>query len=212
MQFVHYGHSCVLAETGDTRLLFDPGTFSQGFEDVRELTAILITHQHPDHLDPDRLPALVAANPGVELITDPASAETVAALGLTARVALPGETLTVGSTQVNAVNGNHAVIHPEVPVPPNVGYVLDDGAFYHPGDSFFRPEQTIDVLGIPAAAPWQKLSEAVDYLRMVKPRIAIPIHMAVTTLPQLFTSRLADLGPKETTVRVLTEGEPTTIS
>src|SRR4051794_3327186 len=97
MQFVHYGHSCVLAETGDTRLLFDPGNFSQGFEDVRELTAILITHQHPDHLDPQRLPALLAANPGAELITDPASAETVAALGLTARVVRPGETFTVGS-------------------------------------------------------------------------------------------------------------------
>jgi L-ascorbate metabolism protein UlaG (beta-lactamase superfamily) len=211
MQFVHYAHSCVLAETGSARLLFDPGVFSRGFEDIRDLTAILITHQHPDHLDSERLPALLAANPDAQLIVDPASAETVAAFGLTARTVLPGESFTIGDTRVDAVNGNHAIIHPEIPVPPNVGYVLDDGAFYHPGDSFFRPQQTIDVLAHPAAAPWQKLSEAIDFLRMVKPRAAFPIHEAVSAIPQMFYSRFIDLGPKETTFKVLTPGEPTAL-
>jgi L-ascorbate metabolism protein UlaG (beta-lactamase superfamily) len=211
MQFVHFGHSCVLAETASTRLLFDPGTFSKGFEEVRDLTAILITHQHFDHLDEQRLPALVAANPGVELIVDPASAETVAALGLTARTVRPGETFQVGDTTVNAVNGNHAIIHPEIPVPPNNGYVVDDGAFYHPGDSFFRPEQTVDVLGLPTGAPWQKLSDAVDYLRVMKPRVAIPIHEAVLAVPQIWYGRFAELCHQDTEVKVLTHGEPTAI-
>jgi L-ascorbate metabolism protein UlaG (beta-lactamase superfamily) len=211
MQFVHYGHSCVLAETGTTRLLFDPGTFSKGFEEVRDITAILITHQHPDHLDEQRLAALVAANPGVELVVDPASAQTVAALGLTARTVRPGETFQIGDARIDAVNGNHAIIHPEVPVPPNVGYVVDDGAFYHPGDSFFRPEQSVDVLGLPTGAPWQKLSEAVDFLRVVKPRVAVPIHEGVLAVPQMYYGRFGELGPKETEVKVLTPGETTTI-
>ncbi|MBP2322087.1 L-ascorbate metabolism protein UlaG (beta-lactamase superfamily) [Kibdelosporangium banguiense] len=211
MQFVHFGHSCVLAESGSARLLFDPGVFSAGFEDVRDLDAILITHQHPDHLDMQRLPALVAANPKAVVIADPASAQDAAAAGVTARVVRPGESFQIGGAQVNAVGGNHAIIHPEVPVPPNVGYVIDDGAFYHPGDSFFRPEQTVDVLGMPTAAPWQKLSEAIDYLRMMKPRVALPIHEAVVSVPQMYYGRFTELGPKETEVRVLERGEATAL-
>jgi L-ascorbate metabolism protein UlaG (beta-lactamase superfamily) len=211
MQFVHFGHACVLAETATTRLLFDPGTFSKGFEDLRDLDAILITHQHFDHLDEARLPALVGANPGARLIVDPASAETVAALGLRAEVARPGDLLDVGGSKVHAVNGNHAIIHPEVPVPPNVGYVVDDGAFYHPGDSFFRPLETIDVLAIPTGAPWLKLSEAIDFLRIVKARVALPIHEAVLAMPQMHYGGFADLGPAGTEVRVLTPGEPTVL-
>jgi L-ascorbate metabolism protein UlaG (beta-lactamase superfamily) len=211
MRFVHYGHSCVLAETASARLLFDPGTFSTGFEDVRDLTAILVTHQHFDHLDEKRLPALVAANPGAELIVDPASAETVAALGLTARTVRPGETFTVGDATVEVVNGNHAIIHPEVPVPPNNGYVVNDGAFYHPGDSFFRPAQDVDVLGLPTGAPWSKLSETVDYLRVVKPRVAVPIHQAVLATPRIWYGRFEELCHRDTQVKLLTPGEPTTI-
>ncbi|ALG14226.1 MBL fold metallo-hydrolase [Kibdelosporangium phytohabitans] len=211
MQFVHFGHSCVLAENGPERLLFDPGTFSKGFEDVRHLDAVLITHQHPDHLDVPRLVELMKANPKAQLIVDPASARDVVDAGLTARTVKPGERFKVGRTQVNAVGGNHAVIHPEVPVPPNVGYVLDDGAFYHPGDSFYRPDQTVDVLGMPTTAPWQKLSEAIDFLRIMKARVAIPIHEAVASVPQMYYGRFAELGPSGTEVRVLTPGETTAV-
>ncbi|MET0234151.1 MAG: MBL fold metallo-hydrolase [Kibdelosporangium sp.] len=211
MRLVHFGHSCVLVESETTRLLFDPGTFSTGFEEIRDLDAILITHQHPDHLDVQRLPGLVAANPKAVVIVDPASAADATAVGVTARTVVPGESFQVGGTQVNTVGGNHAIIHPEVAVPPNVGYVIDDGAFYHPGDSFFRPRQTVDVLGMPTAAPWLKLSEAIDYLRMMKPRVAVPIHEAVTSVPQMYYGRFTELGPKGTEVRVLPHGEATTV-
>lgn len=31
MRIVHFGHSCVLVDTGTARLLFDPGSWSTGF-------------------------------------------------------------------------------------------------------------------------------------------------------------------------------------
>ena len=78
MQLTHFGHSCLLAEfkqdSTTTTVLFDPGNFSHGFEGVTGLDAILITHQHPDHADTERLPALLDANPKAALYADPQTA------------------------------------------------------------------------------------------------------------------------------------------
>jgi L-ascorbate metabolism protein UlaG (beta-lactamase superfamily) len=214
VQIVHYGHSCVLLETGSARLLFDPGTLSGGFEDLRDLDAILITHQHADHLDVERLPALVAANPQATLVADPASVdEELAKLSLTATTARPGDALELGGAVVDVVGGDHAEIHPEFPVPPNMGYVVDHGAFYHPGDSLFVPEQEIDILGLPAGAPWMKTGEAVEFQRAVAPRVSVPIHEALLSdIGREFTAAwFTRLAPGGTVVRTLTQREPTEV-
>lgn len=212
MRIVHFGHACVLVDTGSARLLFDPGAFSSGFESERNLDAILITHQHFDHLDPQRLPALAAANPDAEVVVDPGSVDQVAGMGLdSARTVRPGDAVTVAGVTVHVVGGEHAVIHRDIPVIPNTGYVLEHGAFYHPGDSFFVPEQRIDVLGVPTGAPWLKAAEAVDFIRAVSPRVAVPIHEAVLSKPELHHGLFERLAPDGTTVRVLDQGEPTEI-
>ena len=180
VQITHFGHSCVLLSTGSARLLFDPGTYSNGFETVTGLDAILITHQHPDHLDGERLPALAKANPGAALVCDEDSTPELAKLGLEpTSVARPGDTLTFGGTAITVVGGRHATIHQDLPMPANAGYIVDHGAFYHPGDALFVPEQRIDVLGLPMSAPWLKTGEMIDFLRGVGPRVAVPIHEAL---------------------------------
>lgn len=208
MQITHYGHACVLLETGRARLLFDPGAFSSGFEQLRELDAVLITHQHFDHVDQERLPALLAANPGARLITDPATAELLAGQDRAPEPARVGESFDVGGTRVDVVGGRHAVIHPDIPVIDNAGLVVDGGAFYHPGDSFHVPEQRIDVLGLPSSGPWLKLAEAVDFLRAVAPRAAVPIHEKVLSVPDVHYRLFEQLGPEGTELRVLDERTP----
>ena len=97
MQLTHFGHSCLLAEfkndSATTTVLFDPGNFSHGFEGITGLDAILITHQHPDHADTERLPALVDANPQAALYADPQTAEQ---LGAPWRAVNVGDEFTVG--------------------------------------------------------------------------------------------------------------------
>ena len=210
MQITHYGHACLLVQTGSARLLIDPGTFSSGFESQRELTAVLITHQHVDHLDVERLPALLEANPGAELIADTASAQQLAEQGIVARAVRPGERLELGDSVVETVGGEHAVIHADIPVIPNVGYLVD-GALLHPGDSLHVPDQPVDVLSLPTGAPWLKAGEAVDYLRAVSPRVAVPIHEAVLSRPQMVYGLFERLAPQGSTVRVLDRGEATEV-
>lgn len=206
MELTHFGHSCLLAEFGVARVLFDPGTFSHGFEGITGLSAILITHQHPDHADPNRLPALVEANPGAALYADP---QTAAQLGGAWRAVHVGDEFSVGGLSVRGAGGRHAVIHPEIPGIDNISYLIGDAdhpaRLMHPGDALYVPDEPVEVLATPAAAPWMKISEAVDYLRAVAPRHAVPIHQGIITPDArgIFYGRLAEMT--DTDFRVLTE-------
>jgi L-ascorbate metabolism protein UlaG (beta-lactamase superfamily) len=211
MELAHFGHSCVLVQTSSARLLFDPGTFSDGFEALTDLSAILLTHQHGDHLDLERLPALVAANPQATLVLDAGSVPAVAALGLSIapQVARPGDRLELGGESVTVTGGEHAVIHPDIPVIPNVGYVIGEGAFYHPGDSLAVVPYDVDVLAAPVSAPWLRVSDAVDFVRALTPRVAVPIHEAVLAAPfvAVTMSLISQLAPDGTEVRSLPRAE-----
>lgn len=194
MRITRYGHSCLLVEQDDARVLLDPGVFSTGFEQLEGLTAVLVTHQHPDHLDVARLEALLAANPDARLHLDEGSA--AAHAGLDAVVVRAGDVLELG-VPVTVHGGSHAVIHEDVPVVPNVGYLVD-GRFFTPGDALTVPEADVEVLGLPTAAPWLKLSEAVGMLREVAPRLAFPVHDAVLAQPQIWYGHFDRLAPPGT--------------
>ncbi|BBX76105.1 MBL fold metallo-hydrolase [Mycobacterium shinjukuense] len=197
MQLTHFGHSCLLAQFGETSLLFDPGNFSHGFEGITGLSAILITHQHPDHADPTRLPALREANPDALLYADP---QTAAQLGAPWRAVRVGDELTVGELTIRGVGGRHAVIHPEIPVIDNISYLVGDNdhpaRLMHPGDALFVPGEPVDVLAAPAAAPWMKIAEAINYLRAVAPKRAVPIHQGIIAADAkgIYYSRLSEMS------------------
>ncbi|AHI01920.1 MBL fold metallo-hydrolase [Kutzneria viridogrisea] len=213
MQIVHFGHACVLLDTGSARLLIDPGTFSTGFESTEGLDAVLITHQHFDHIDVQRLPALLAANPGAKLVVDQDTVPTVEPLGLEFTVATPGDELRLGGARVNVIGGRHANVYGDMPGCTNVGYLVDEGAFLHPGDSLVRPEQEVDVLGLPTSGPWLKLAEAIDYLREVAPRVAVPIHEALFTEVglNLAVTMFTNLKQEQSSVNLLARGELTKV-
>ncbi|ORV41038.1 MBL fold metallo-hydrolase [Mycolicibacter engbaekii] len=197
MQLTHFGHSCLLADFGDASVLFDPGNFSHGFEGITGLAAILVTHQHPDHVDLTRLPALLDGNPDAALYADP---QTAAQLGPPWQPVHVGDAFDVGPLRVRGVGGRHAVIHPELPMIDNISYLVGDAEhparLMHPGDALFVPGEPVDVLATPAAAPWMKISEAVDYLRAVAPRVAVPIHQGIIAADAqgIYHGRLAEMG------------------
>jgi L-ascorbate metabolism protein UlaG (beta-lactamase superfamily) len=205
MQLTHYGHACVLVDTGAARILLDPGAFSTGFEALSGLDAILVTHQHADHVVPDRLDDLRRTNPSARLIVD---SQTAAQLSVDAETVTPGETLSVAGATVEVLGGDHAVIHPDIPTIRNNAYLVD-GSLLHPGDSYTPVDRPIDTLLLPTGAPWLKVGDAVDYLRTVAPRRAVPIHEAVLANPALHYGLFTTLAPAGTLVQILDRETPT---
>lgn len=195
MKLTHLGHACLLVETDHARLLIDPGTMSS-FDDVRELDAVLVTHQHADHVDVSRLAAMLAANPSARLVVDPDTVTAVEGLPESRTVSQVGDRLTFGATTVDVLGGLHASVYADIPGCTNAAYLVDDGAFLHPGDSFFVPSQDIDVLAVAVDGPWLKLAEAVDYVRAVSPRAAVPIHEGETTDPAKYAGMLTAFSPE----------------
>ncbi len=177
MQITRFGHAAVLVESAGRRVLIDPGAFSSPATfGLEHLDAIVVTHQHPDHLDRDRVPALLAANPEALLLADPMTAEE---LGGDWQAHTDGDRHEVGDLLLRAAGREHAEILPSIPIVDNVGLVVTapgEPTFFHPGDSYGTTPEDIDVLALPLGAPWAKVSETVEFLQRVAPRVAFPVH------------------------------------
>lgn len=195
MQITRYGHSCLLVEDADARILIDPGNLSTDFESLTGLSGILVTHVHDDHIDAERIAALVAANPQAAVIAEAAAAEKIRGAGVEqVTAAQAGDSFDLGST-VEVFGKDHAVIHADLPGFGNVGYLVGDRLF-HPGDSLEPPATTVEILATPVQAPWMALKEAIDYVRAVAPQAALPIHDGLLKSTGLYTGRLASMGPE----------------
>ncbi len=52
MRITKFGHACVRVEHDGHTLVIDPGGFTEP-EAVDGADAVLVTHEHPDHYEPD---------------------------------------------------------------------------------------------------------------------------------------------------------------
>jgi len=173
MRLTKLGHACVRLEKDGMTLVVDPGSFSAA-DALEGAHAVLITHEHVDHVVEDRLRAAIQRNPDLRIW----STRTVAGLltGAHVEAVADGEAFSIDGRFDVQVRGEwHAVVHPDVPRILNVGFIVD-GLVFHPGDAFTLPAQPVDTLLVPVHAPWSKVAEVIDYVRAVKPRQVIPIH------------------------------------
>jgi L-ascorbate metabolism protein UlaG (beta-lactamase superfamily) len=174
MDLTKAGHACVILAEGDRRLVIDPGAFTDPVA-LEGASAVLVTHEHFDHFVPDRVRTAMEADPGLELWTNPSVAAQLDGLGGRVHVVGHGDTFTAAGFEVQVHGEWHAVIHPDIPRVPNVGFLVA-GTVFHPGDALTVPEEPVPTLLLPVHAPWSKISEVIDYVRAVHADQAFAVH------------------------------------
>ena len=180
MKLTKQGHSCIRLDKGGPVLVIDPG--GAGFTEpdaVEGATAVLITHEHPDHFGEAHVRAALDADPAVQIWTlASVAARLVDAYPGRVHTVGHGDTFTAAGFEVQVHGELHAVIHPDIPRITNVGFLVD-GALFHPGDALTVPEQPVETLLLPLNAPWSKAAEVADYVREVRPTRVFDIHDAL---------------------------------
>jgi L-ascorbate metabolism protein UlaG (beta-lactamase superfamily) len=176
VKLTKYEHACVVFEKDGASFVIDPGAFSQNAaEIISGAEAILITHEHFDHVNEAAINAALGERPDLRVYAPAALTETFAAHADQFTAVSAGDELKIAGFAVTVHGRTHALIHADIPPVANVGYLIDE-AVYHPGDAYFAPEASVDTLLLPTSGPWMKIGEAADYVREVRPRRVVQIH------------------------------------
>jgi L-ascorbate metabolism protein UlaG (beta-lactamase superfamily) len=175
MRLTKLGHSCVQLTRDDRTIVIDPGSFSDASGALAAADAVLITHEHFDHFDPDALRAAMAQRPDLQVWTSRAVAESLADLGGRVHQVGHGDAVDIAGFDVHVYGEDHEILHPDVPPIPNTGFLVD-GEIFHPGDALTVPGEPVRTLCLPGNAPWMKIPELYAYAREVRPERAFVIH------------------------------------
>ncbi|MFI0353900.1 MBL fold metallo-hydrolase [Actinomadura sp. 9N407] len=175
MRLTKLGHACVRLQKDDRTLVIDPGAFTPEGDALDGADAVLITHEHFDHFDPDRLRKAMVENPALEVWTSRVVAENLADLGGRVHEVGHEDAVTVAGFDVHVYGRDHEILHPDVPPIPNTGFLVD-GEVFHPGDALTVPSEPVRTLCLPGNAPWMKVPELFLYTREVRPERAFVIH------------------------------------
>ncbi|MFA6094630.1 MAG: MBL fold metallo-hydrolase [Candidatus Paceibacterota bacterium] len=178
MKITKFGHCCLLVEVRGVRILTDPGSFSVGQDVVGKVNLVLITHEHQDHIHIDSLKNILSNNPQATIITNTAVGKLLEKENIAFVLLEDGQKYNYEKLSIEGVGKDHAFMFQGIPVVQNTGFLIGGDLFY-PGDAFPKISQKFSVLALPVSGPWMKLSEALEYAEMVKPKICFPVHDAL---------------------------------
>ena len=202
---------------------------------IDDIGLVLVSHMHADHFDP---PSLRRIDRQADLVVPRGAGKLAAKLGFERVTELRvGETLAVGGIEVAATHAEHRPGRLFDKRSEAIGYVLSGSQrVYFAGDTDLFPGMSdlggnLDVALLPVWGWGPTLGpghldpgKAVEALKLLRPRVAVPIHWGtlyriglrrsrrepVAGPPRDFVREAARLAPT-VDVRVLEPGETTTV-
>jgi L-ascorbate metabolism protein UlaG (beta-lactamase superfamily) len=176
MNITKLGHCCLILESDGVKILTDPGSFT--IEETKAITGIniiLITHEHQDHFHIESIETVLKNNPEAKVVSNAAVVKLLSEKNISCTIVGDGQSAEILGMLIEGFGKDHAPIYGAMNLVENTGYMVAN-KFYFPGDSFYDPKKPIDVLALPVAGPWMKISEAIDFAKKVKPRTAFGVH------------------------------------
>jgi L-ascorbate metabolism protein UlaG (beta-lactamase superfamily) len=178
MKITKFEHACVVLQDQDQKVVIDPGSFTQSLQDITNVVALIITHEHMDHFDPTWIEKIQQENPEVLIfVPEGLNLDIDAELAYAVKA---GDEHEVGAFTLKFFGKQHAEIHQTIPRPNNIGVLVNDSVYYA-GDSFDKPDVKPKVLLTPVSAPWLKMGEVIDYVDAVAPTTCVPTHNALNS-------------------------------
>lgn len=175
MKITKFGHCCLLIEENSLRILTDPGIYSEMQNKTLNIDLVLITHEHSDHFHISSLKEVIVNNPNVKIITNSSVGKFLQKERIRFEVIEEGHSFFDKDILIEAFGQKHAIIHQDIDSVQNTGYLINNKLFY-PGDALTKPNKHVEVLALPVAGPWIKISEAIDYALDLNPTKCFPVH------------------------------------
>lgn len=212
MKITKYEHSFMVLEQDGQQLVIDPGTFTPKLPGLNAVVGVIVTHEHADHLSADNLANILEAHPEAPLYAPQDVLDQLEAVTGKKVVAKAGTSTDLGPFSVEFTGGDHAVIYQTSPCQ-NVGMVVNK-SFYYSGDSLAKPAAGVEVLAVPATAPWLKVSEVMDFITEIQPKTVFPVHdMLLSDIGKTVNYRWLEQAAKQAEAewQVLDPGQSITI-
>ncbi len=178
MKLTKLVHSCLLVETAGKKALVDPGNYSwqSGLvrpENLTDIDIVVITHNHPDHLDESFVRAIYAASPNAQWYGTLQAVNQLGGFGITAQSESHND-------DVRFITSEHANLSPWVTEQPeHTSYVLFNEILIG-GDchTLTNNHGARIFAGAVSGGPW---GAVVGYTKMIaamspQPEIVVPLH------------------------------------
>ncbi|MCR4311516.1 MAG: MBL fold metallo-hydrolase [Candidatus Taylorbacteria bacterium] len=175
MKITKLGHCCLVIEEKGIRIMTDPGAWSTLQSEEKNINYIFITHEHQDHFHLESLKKVLENNPEANIVTNSAVGKLLAIEEIPYRVLEDGQSDDFSGIFVEGHGEKHAEIYKDFGQVQNTGYFFAN-RFFYPGDAFFNPDKSVEILALPVCGPWVKMSDVIEYAKALKPTLAFPVH------------------------------------
>ncbi len=175
MTITKLGHCCLVIKEKSLTILTDPGKYTTAQDEIRGIDVILVTHEHADHLHVDSLKTILKNNPSAKAITNNSVGKILDKEGIPYELLIHGQNTSMKEVLIEGFGERHAMIYSTWAFIENTGYCIEN-RFFYPGDALTDPGKPVEILALPVAGPWIKISESVDYALSLKPKKCFPVH------------------------------------